>query len=540
MRIAIYVRVSTQRQAQTQTIEQQLERLQAHARSQGWELPDENIFRDDGYSGATLNRPGLDQLRDKVKAAEVDRVLVTAPDRLARNYVHQMVLLEELEHAGCETEFLDRPMSHDPHDQLLLQIRGAVAEYERTLIAERMRRGRQTKLRAGVLLPWTWAPYGYRMSPDRPRNPAGVQVDAAEAAVVQAMFAWYAEDHTSLFGLAKHVQTLGLPSPRGKKRWNPATIRGILTNPAYTGQVYAGRTRSRPARVRRSATHRIGHPHEGHAPTPREDWIPVASIPAIVTPAQFDVVQAKLALNQSFARRNNKTHTYLLRALVSCGVCQSSCIARTVHARYDYYTCRAKGNPIQTCRDEKCPARYVPAHQLDELVWQDLCEVMQHPEIIAHSLERAHGGHWLPQELQARRENLRKGRVSLEHQLDRLSEAYLQGVMDLTEYQRRRRELEQKAQALASQEQQLDGHIDRQAELAGLAASVGSFCQRVQTGLTNATFEQKRQLVELLIDRVVVTNDEVEIRYVIPTSPSSEHTRFCHLRKDYFDHPTPG
>src|SRR5574341_2154486 len=97
-----------------------------------------------------------------------------------------MVLLEELEHAGCEVEFLDRPMSHDPHDQLLLQIRGAVAEYERTLIAERMRRGRQTKLRAGILLPWTWAPYGYRMSPDRPRDPAGVQVDAAEAAVVQA------------------------------------------------------------------------------------------------------------------------------------------------------------------------------------------------------------------------------------------------------------------------------------------------------------------------------------------------------------------
>jgi site-specific DNA recombinase len=412
-----------------------------------------------------------------------------------------------------------------------------VAEYERTLIAERMRRGRQTKLRAGVLLPWTRAPYGYRMSPDRPRDPAGVQVDEAEAAVVQEMFAWYAEDQTSLFGLAKRVQSLGLPSPQGMKRWNPATIRGILTNPAYAGQIYAGRTRTRTARVRRSATHPIGHPHDSHVPAPREAWIPVAAIPAIVTQAQFDGVQAKLAQNQSFAQRNNKAHTYLLRALVSCGVCQSSCIARTVHARYDYYTCRAKGNPIQTCRDEKCPARYVPAHQLDELVWRDLCDVLQHPESITHALERAHGGHWLPQELQARRENLRKGRISLEHQLDRLSEAYLQAVMDLTEYQRRRQELEQKAQALATQEQQLDGHIDRQAELAGLAASVESFCQRVETGLANATFEQKRQLIELLIDRVIVTNDEVEIHYVIPTSPSSEHTRFCHLRKDYFDAP---
>ena len=153
MRIAVYVRVSTQRQAQTQTIEQQLERLRAHVQSQGWELAEENIFRDDGYSGASLNRPGLDRLRDKVKAAEIDRLVLTAPDRLARNYVHQMVLLEELERQGCEVEFLDRPMSHDPHDQLLLQIRGAVAEYERTLIAERMRRGRHAKYRAGILLP---------------------------------------------------------------------------------------------------------------------------------------------------------------------------------------------------------------------------------------------------------------------------------------------------------------------------------------------------------------------------------------------------
>ena len=119
------------------------------------ELASEAIFRDDGYSGATLNRPGLDRLRDAVRAGEVEQVLVTDPDRLARNYVQLMVLLEELERSGCEVAFLDRPMGRDPQDQLLLQIRGAVAEYERTLIAERMRRGRQAKLRAGCLLPWS-------------------------------------------------------------------------------------------------------------------------------------------------------------------------------------------------------------------------------------------------------------------------------------------------------------------------------------------------------------------------------------------------
>ena len=90
MRVAIYVRVSTQRQAQTQTSEQQLERLQAHAQQQNWIVPRENIFRDDGYSGASLKRPGLDRLRDRVADRELDLILITAPDRLARNFVHQV------------------------------------------------------------------------------------------------------------------------------------------------------------------------------------------------------------------------------------------------------------------------------------------------------------------------------------------------------------------------------------------------------------------------------------------------------------------
>ena len=171
MEVALYVRVSTSRQQQAQTIEQQLERLRTHvAGQQEWHLADEHIYRDDGYSGARLNRPGLDRLRDQAALGSIELVLVTAPDRLARKYVHQVLLVEELRGHGCQIEFLDRPMSDDPHDQLLLQIRGAVAEYERSLIADRMRRGRQTKMRSGLLLPWTIAPYGYMLDPERPRD----------------------------------------------------------------------------------------------------------------------------------------------------------------------------------------------------------------------------------------------------------------------------------------------------------------------------------------------------------------------------------
>ena len=237
-------------------------------------------------------------MRDAVAAGEIDRVLLTAPDRLARNDVHQALLLEELGRGGCVVEFLDRPMSADPHDQLLLQIRGAVAAYERSVIAERMRRGRQMKLRAGLLLPWTRAPYGYRLDLERPRDPAGVRVEAAEAPVVQELFATYTEEGIGLSGVAKALTRRGLVTPQGYARWNAATVRGIRTNPRYTGQVYAGRTQARPARGRHSALRPIGRPSTTQVSLPREDWIPVATLPALVSAAQCERVQAKLAQNQ--------------------------------------------------------------------------------------------------------------------------------------------------------------------------------------------------------------------------------------------------
>src|SRR5260221_13003157 len=153
MRTAFYVRVSTERQQQAQTIEQQVALLRAYvAERPDCVIEEQHIFGDDGHTGAKLQRPGLDALRDQAARAAFDVVLVTAPDRLARNYVHQMVILEELERHGISVVFIDRPRSDDPHEQLVVQIRGAVAEYERTLIAERYRLGHKSKLLTGLLM----------------------------------------------------------------------------------------------------------------------------------------------------------------------------------------------------------------------------------------------------------------------------------------------------------------------------------------------------------------------------------------------------
>jgi hypothetical protein len=142
--------------------------------------------------------------------------------------------------------FCDRPPTDDPHEQLVTQIRGAVAEYERTLIADRMRRGRQARLRSGQLLPWTRAPYGYRLHPERPRDPALVQLDPVAAVVVQDLFAAYAAGGVSLHGLAAQLTARRVPTPTGKPIWRPTTVRQLLTNPAYKGEAASGRLRTTP------------------------------------------------------------------------------------------------------------------------------------------------------------------------------------------------------------------------------------------------------------------------------------------------------
>jgi site-specific DNA recombinase len=169
--------------------------------------------------------------------AVMECVLITAPDRLARNYVHQMLLVDDLTQWGCRVELGERPMSDDPHAQWLLQIRSAVAEYERPLIAERMRRGRQAQLRSGQRLPWPRAPYGYLLDAARPREPRRVRLDPVQAAVVEPMFAGYDApgQFVSFYAVATRRSDAQLPTPRGGTRWPVASGRGILRSPAYLG-----------------------------------------------------------------------------------------------------------------------------------------------------------------------------------------------------------------------------------------------------------------------------------------------------------------
>jgi site-specific DNA recombinase len=156
--IALYARVSSDRQVEEGTIESQLASLHAYGDEHGFTVDTDLIFTDDGFSGATLARPALDALRDQAVSGAIDEVLVLSPDRLARNHAHQLVLIEEFKRLGVEMVFVNRPIAHSPEDQLLLQMQGVIAEFERETILERSRRGKLHKAKPGQATVLSGAP----------------------------------------------------------------------------------------------------------------------------------------------------------------------------------------------------------------------------------------------------------------------------------------------------------------------------------------------------------------------------------------------
>ena len=317
MNVAIYARVSTRRQERDQTIDGQLAALREWAAAAGHDLRPEYTFTDPGHSGGRLDRPGLDLLRDAAAGGRFDAVGVFSPDRLARRYIHQAILLEEFRKAGCPVTFVHRPISDDPHDQLLLQIQGAVAEYERSVIADRFRRGKLQRARAGYWVAGR-APYGYRYVPKRDGVPGYLLLDESEAEVIKTIYRWLLDERLSLRGIALRMADGPWRTRSGGRFWSGAVLHRILSDPMYAGTAYANRfvmTASADPMRRARRPGALTCRRE----RPREDWVPIP-VPAIVDEPTHVQAVAQLASNAAKSRRNS-FRFYLLRCLLGCGQC---------------------------------------------------------------------------------------------------------------------------------------------------------------------------------------------------------------------------
>src|SRR5438477_7739462 len=202
---AIYSRVSSDQQKEQNTIASQTTALQEYAQAHQYTVPPEWIFEDAGYSGSVLVRPGLERLRDLIAEGAIETVLIYGPDRLSRNYAYQVLLLEEFDRHGAAVVFLKAPAADTPEQKLLVQFQGMIAEYERAQIAERTRRGKRHRAKAGVVNVLCRAPYGYRYIKKSEHSQAYYEIVEAQAEVVRKIFIWYTQELWSIGAIARQL-----------------------------------------------------------------------------------------------------------------------------------------------------------------------------------------------------------------------------------------------------------------------------------------------------------------------------------------------
>jgi site-specific DNA recombinase len=341
--VAIYARVSSERQKEQETIASQVMALLEHAANQNWTIPDEWRFLDEGYSGASLLRPALDALRDRIAEGQIDTVLVLSPDRLSRKYAYQILLTEEFQRQGTELVFLKSPPATTPEEQLLAQVQGMIAEYERAQIIERTRRGKRHRARQGAINVLSGAPYGYHYVKKSDSGDAYYEVIEAEAAVVRTVYELFTVQHLSIGAIARWLNEQAIATRTGDSRWERSTVWAMLRNPAYIGKACFGKTErksrqriTRPLRQRGGYSNRCGANQE----RPRQEWIEI-NVPALITETQFAFAQERLEINKQFSQRRTIEPSLLQSMLVCerCGYGLYRSSARTSKQKLYYYRC---------------------------------------------------------------------------------------------------------------------------------------------------------------------------------------------------------
>src|SRR3954470_20241190 len=473
LRVAIYARVSGEQQAKEDTISSQVEAVTRRIAADALECDPELRFVDDGYSGTILARPGLERLRDQAAAGAIDRLYLLDPDRLSRKYAYQVLIMEELARCGVEVVFLRNPVGRGPEADLLLQVQGMIAEYERAKIMERCRRGKQHAARRGSVNVLSGAPYGYRyVGKHEGDGEARYQVVAEEARVVRKIFEWVGQERCSIGEVCRRLRHEGIPTRRGKPAWDRATVWLMLKNPAYQGKAAFGKTRAGEFKPQRLRPQR-GRPELPRRPvstvdTPREDHI-LIDVPALVSEELFGVVQAQLEENRRRRRDRPGGGRYLLQGLVVCKRCGYGCYGkRTTRAAsrgrvpYAYYRCTGS-DAYRFGGQRLCWNKQIRTDILDAAVWEDVRGLLSEPELVREEYERrlqgAQGGR--DQEV----EHLGKSINNVKRMISRLIDAYGDGLLDRSEFEPRISAARTRLSGLEQEHRRRIGEAAQEAEL---------------------------------------------------------------------------
>jgi site-specific DNA recombinase len=440
-----------------------------------------------------------------------------------------VLLLEELQRAGVSVVFLNRAVGDSPEDQLLLQVQGVIAEYERAKILERGRRGKRHAARQGSLSVLGGAPYGYRYVPRRDGSPAAFEVVDTQAAVVRQLFHWVGVEGCSLAEVCRRLGQQGIPTPRGRPRWDRSTVWGILKNSAYRGQAIYGKTRCGPRRAQ-------VRPPRGQSDTPRRIYSCYRTsaqeqvalpVPALVSAELFAAVAEQLEENRRRQRQNRSGARYLLQGLVVCQRCGYALYGKPTarinaagqRVRYVYYRCLGQES-YRMLGQRICPNRSLRVDVLEQAVWADVCDLLRQPDRIEQEYARRCQGE--PSACADEDDQLGKRLGRAKQGLARLLDAYEAGLMERPEFESRVRRVQQEVKRLEVQQATVR---NRQAEAEQRQAAIGqveAFARQVTQGLAEASWETRRHIIRALLKRVEVNEEGIRLIYKVPPHPFVE------------------
>jgi len=527
--VAFYARVSSEAQARDHTIDSQVAALKERIAADGFQIEPDHGYVDDGCSGTNLQRPALETLRDAAASGQIERIYVLAPDRLGRRHAHQVLLIEEFRRAGVEVVFLNRSIGGTAEDELLLQVQGVIAEYERAKILERVRRGRLHAARSGLISALTGAPFGYRyICRDQGGGVARFEVVEDEARIVRSIFAWVGIDRLSLREVCRRLQQMGCRGRRGLRHWSATTIRGMLDNPAYIGRAVLGRSRVVPAEPRVRLIRRNSRPVPSatqRVPGRREEWVEVA-VPALVDPALFEAVRAQLDENRRRKRESVRGPRWLLQGLTVCRCCgyayyaKTSALSPTDRARgkRHYYRCIG-ADAYRLNGTTKCGNKTVRGDRLEQMVWDQVKALLQDPGRVADEFRRrigqVHNADGPPEQVA----RLDRQMMTLRRGIDRLIDGYAGGFIDKTQFEPRIAGLKLRLSQLQGQQQAAVEAANAERELSLVISRLEDFSAKISRGLDRLDWHGMRNIIHTVVRRIEIDHDSVEVVFRVPPGP---------------------
>jgi site-specific DNA recombinase len=515
---ALYARVSSNQQKEQQTIQSQTAALIEYANTNGYVVPSGWQFQDEGFSGATLLRPGLEAIRDLAATGQIAAVLVYSPDRLSRKYAYQVLLAEEFARVGVELVFLQAPTGTTPEDQLLLQFQGMIAEYERAQIAERSRRGKRHRALQGSVNVMSAAPYGYRYVKKTDTSAAYYQIVDTEAGVIGKMFDWYTRQGFSIEAITRELNRLQIPTRGGQRPWLRSTVWCILRNPAYCGRACFGKSQARRSqRINRRTRQGSGVSlHGSGQERPRQEWIEIP-VPALISEETFALAEEQLEKNKRFASRRAR-RPILLQGMLICKQCgYALCSVSGGDGPYRHYYYRCVGSQsFRNFAGPLCQNRAVRQEYLDDVIWREIVGLLQDPALIQHEIERRMQEAKKADPVRQREQILEREQAHLHSQIDRLLTAYQEELLTLEQLRERIPELQKQKNAAECELKSLRTATQDQSRYLRVVDTLNQFRAHLQGNADRLDLTARRKIIRLLVKEILVGTDTITIRHSIP------------------------